>query len=129
MNDIYVIDSYAWIEYFRKSPKADEVEKFIESGKSVTPAVVLTEVVQKFKRENLDFKPAVSFIDVKTQTASLNKKIAVTAGEIGHERKKIHKDWPIADSIILATARELKAKIVTGDEHFRDLKEEVIMIE
>jgi len=34
----------------------------------------------------------------------------------------------LADSIILAAAREYKAKILTGDEHFRDLVDEAMMI-
>ncbi|MGO9645050.1 MAG: PIN domain-containing protein [Candidatus Bathyarchaeia archaeon] len=34
----------------------------------------------------------------------------------------------MADSIVLATAREHGAKIVTGDEHFRDLANETHMI-
>jgi len=30
--------------------------------------------------------------------------------------------------MILATARKTKAKVVTGDKHFADLKNEVVMI-
>lgn len=128
MTELFVIDSYAWIEYFGRSERADVVEKIIDGGGAVTPAIVLTEIVQKFKREGLDFKQAVTFIDARSKVVEMNKKIAVLAGEIGHERRKVHKDWPIADSIILATAREIGAKVVTGDEHFLDLvKETVIM--
>ncbi|RLE79846.1 MAG: type II toxin-antitoxin system VapC family toxin, partial [Thermoprotei archaeon] len=36
--------------------------------------------------------------------------------------------WGLADSIVLATARKSKAKVITGDEHFRDLAGEVILI-
>jgi predicted nuclease of predicted toxin-antitoxin system len=32
------------------------------------------------------------------------------------------RDWGLADSIILATARKEDAKVVTGDKHFIDLK-------
>lgn len=34
----------------------------------------------------------------------------------------------MADSIILATAQIKGAKIVTGDNHFKDLKDEIIFI-
>jgi hypothetical protein len=33
----------------------------------------------------------------------------------------------LADAIVLCTARNAKAKVITGDEHFREL-EEVIFI-
>jgi predicted nucleic acid-binding protein len=36
-------------------------------------------------------------------------------------RKRI-KDFGPADSFVLATAKVLKAKIVSGDEHFKNLK-------
>lgn len=45
-------------------------------------------------------------------------------GERAHshfENKKKIKNWGMSDSIILATAKLLNAKVVTGDEHFRDL--------
>ena len=53
--------------------------------------------------------------------------LAVTAGKSDLEMKKKAKGWGLADSIVLCTARSLKAKVVTGDEHFRYL-EEVIFI-
>ena len=33
--------------------------------------------------------------------------------------------WGLSDSIVLPTARKKKAKVLTGDEHFRDLSENV----
>jgi len=58
----------------------------------------------------------------------LDTGIAEKAGALSHERKKRVKRWGLADSVVLATARECKARIVTGDEHFRDLVGEAIMI-
>ena len=43
-------------------------------------------------------------------------------------RKKKIKNWRMADSIILATARLVNTKVVTGDGHFKDLINKVIMI-
>jgi len=55
--------------------------------------------------------------------------IAVPAGKIDVERKRKVRNWGLADSIILAIARASNAKVVTGDEHFADLIDEVVMIE
>ncbi len=50
------------------------------------------------------------------------------AGEIDVERRKIMRGWGLSDSIILATARKENAKVITGDKHFADLKDEIIFI-
>jgi predicted nucleic acid-binding protein len=37
--------------------------------------------------------------------------------------RKDAKDFGLADAYVLATARRLKSKILTGDAHFKSLKE------
>jgi predicted nucleic acid-binding protein len=126
--EFYVLDTYAWVEYFRKSPLSDKVESILETGKCFTPTIVVAELKTKFLRDNLDFTKAFNFIEVKTLIITLNKAIALSAGKINFERKKINPHWSLSDSIVLATAREMKAKVVTGDEDFIDLKDEVLML-
>jgi predicted nucleic acid-binding protein len=58
----------------------------------------------------------------------LTDEIATVAGEIDAERKEKIQDWGLADSIVLATARELGAKVVTGDKHFKDLGAETVFL-
>jgi hypothetical protein len=41
--------------------------------------------------------------------------------------KKKAKGWGLADSIVLCTAKSIKGKVVTGDEHFRELKEVIFI--
>jgi predicted nucleic acid-binding protein len=53
--------------------------------------------------------------------------LARVAGEINFERKKRVKGWGMADSMILATARQSGSRIVTGDPHFRDLEETIML--
>jgi hypothetical protein len=35
--------------------------------------------------------------------------------------------WGLADSIVLVHAREASARVVTGDEHFRKVKEAIFI--
>jgi hypothetical protein len=49
------------------------------------------------------------------------------AGEVNYERKKVVKGWGMMDSYVLASSLVLNAGILTGDQHFRDV-EDVIMI-
>ncbi len=124
----YVIDSFAWIEYFVGSTEGAKVKPFVEGGKSMTPTIVIAELSGKYRKENLSFDEDLNFITGKTRVIPLDSKIANEAGKLNHERKNRVRRWGLADSIVLATAREHNAKIVTGDEHFRDLPEETIMI-
>jgi predicted nucleic acid-binding protein len=124
----YVLDTFAWVEYFRGSSLAEKVESILQSGKCFTPSVVIAELKTKFLRENSDFTRAFNFIEFKTTIIPLDKRIALIAGKINFERKKINHHWSLSDSVVLATARKINAKVVTGDEDFSDLKEEVVML-
>ena len=70
----------------------------------------------------------MNFIKASTLIVELTAEIARATGEIDVERRKNVKGWGLADPIILATARKENAKVVTGDKHFADLKDEVILI-
>lgn len=64
---------------------------------------------------------------IRSMIATLDDDIAELAGTISAERRAKVKGWGLVDSVVLATARARGVKIVTGDEHFRDL-DEAIMI-
>lgn len=117
----FVIDSYAWIEYFRGTEKGEKAREFIESGKSATCSIVIAELSEKYTREGKNFEEDFKFILSSAKIVDLNKEIALSAGEINFENKKKIKNWGMSDAIILATANLLGAKVVTGDEHFRNL--------
>ncbi len=51
------------------------------------------------------------------------------AGEIDVEMKKKVRGWGLVDSIVLTFVRSADAKVVTGDEHFRDIKEAIMIKE
>ena len=43
------------------------------------------------------------------------------------EQRKAHKDFSLIDAIILSAARANNSKILTGDKHFRGLKETIFL--
>ncbi|MBS7622270.1 type II toxin-antitoxin system VapC family toxin [Candidatus Bathyarchaeota archaeon] len=126
--EAYLIDSFAWLEYFSGSTAGARAKPFIESSKGITPTIVIAEMSEKYRRENLVFDEDLDFIVRRTRIIPLDTRIAEKAGALGYERKLRVRGWGLADSIILATAREHGAKIVTGDEHFRDLVQDAITI-
>ena len=130
----YIIDAYAWIEYFRASTAGAVARKYIESEGSATPTIVGAEVSRKLQREIEAGSESeegrlkrLGFIRASSQIIDLDFETAVKAGEIDVDLKTKVKGWGLADSIVLCTARNVKGKVITGDEHFRGL-EEAIMI-
>lgn len=132
----YVIDAYAWIEYFRASKSGEVAKKYIESEDSATPTIVVSEISRKLLREielgnetREGRLKRLEFIRATSQIVDLDFEIAAEAGEIDLDMKKKVKGWGLADSIILCTARTAKGNVVTGDEHFRGLEETIFIKE
>jgi len=124
----YVVDSYAWIEYFRGSEAGKKAREFIEGGKAATATITVAELREKYTREGWPyFDEDLLFITSSTAIVNLTKHIAVTAGEINAAMKAKVKGWGMADSITLATAQVAKAKVVTGDRHFKGLKQAILI--
>jgi predicted nucleic acid-binding protein len=130
----YVIDAYAWIEYFKASKCGEVAKKYIESEDSATPTIVVSEISRKLQREievgnetREGRLKRLEFIRATSRIVNLDFEVAAEAGKTDLDMKKKVKGWGLADSIVLCTARNAKGKVVTGDEHFREL-EEVIFI-
>lgn len=124
----FVIDSYAWIEYFRGTDAGRRAKNYIEGREAAMSGISVAELKEKYLREGWRYFDAdLLFITSVATMIPVDKEIAVSAGEINFERKKKVKDWGMSDSIVLATARKASAKVVTGDPHFKDLKESILI--
>ena len=123
-----VIDSYAWVEYFRGTTRGAKARDYIESRSAATSAITIAEMQEKYLREKWNFAEDLSFIMTRTTLIPVDRTIALTAGQINYSRKRIQKDWGMADSIVLATARDLSAGVLTGDPHFKDLPEAILIL-
>jgi len=123
-----VLDSFAWIEYFNGTSAGEKVRNFLENGLVLTPAIVVAELAEKYRRLNREFGSKFDFVKARSSIVPLEEELARVAGETNFERKRRVKGWGMADSIILATARRSGSKVVTGDPHFKDLVEETILV-
>lgn len=113
-----VVDSSGWIEYFAKGKNAAFFVPPIQDLENLlVPAICIYEV---FKRLALDFgeESALQAVGIMSYglIVEMDTKIAIDAAQISIEYK-----LAMADSIILATAREHEATLWTQDEHFKDL--------
>jgi predicted nucleic acid-binding protein len=126
----YVIDSYAWIEYFMGTKAGEQVKPIIEkTDEKITPTIALAEIYAKtLKTENQELaEKQRAFIKEKSAISPLDETIAIESAKIDVIMKKKITGWGLADSIIYATGTAKKAKILTGDEHLKKL-ENVIFI-
>lgn len=125
----YILDAYAWIEYLEGSTRGVKVRNAIENprDKIYTCAVTLAEVISKFVRRNLDHKIALDAIASNSRIIPVEDKISLLAGELHAEIRKDVKDFGLADAYILACSKKYNAIIITGDPHFKTIKD-VIMI-
>lgn len=128
-----VVDTYAWIEYFRGTVKGEAVKRYLLSARGVyTPSIVLAEIARKYLREGFSRDAVSEKLKVIANISTIipiDTELALEAGEaylelLEHSRKQKLKQKPsLNDAIVLATARRMKAKVVTGDQHFKNLRE------
>jgi len=113
-----VVDSSAWIEFFNGAPNANFFEPAILATEDlVVPTMVLLEVYKHIRRHQ-GRDPALSAIAGMRQgrVEDLDGRTALYAGELGVEMK-----LPLADSVILATARLNDAVLWTQDADFEGM--------
>ena len=125
----FVIDSWAWIEYFDGTDAGSRVKEYVENKDNIifTTNVSLAEIVSKFLRRHHDPQDAINGIDTLSNVLSLDYETAIFAGELHAEIKSHIKDFGLADAFTLATARKQKAKIITGDSHFKGFPEAIMI--
>lgn len=121
----YVIDSYAWLEYFMGTKTGEKVKALIEGQEEkITPTVCLAEVYAKTLRvENQELtEKQRAFIKEKSVLAPLDELVALESAKIQSTMKGKIEGWGLVDSIVYATGQIKKAEVITGDEHFKNLK-------
>jgi len=127
-----VIDAYAWVEIFIGSKKGDKArEELKKADETYTPDVVMAEIARKYLREGIEEQTVLERLKTIEETldiAPIDKDVALESAKCYmqlSEKAKTEglKPPSLFDAIVLATARLLNAKVVTGDEHFKGMPE------
>ena len=113
-----VVGFSGWLEYFAEGDNAGFFAPAIEDTDSlIVPVICIYEVFKKVLQNQGLAMAEIHVADlVKGQVVDLTTSLAMSAGMLSAEFK-----LPMADSIILAIAREHEATLWTQDEHFRNL--------
>jgi predicted nucleic acid-binding protein len=115
-----IVDSSGWLEYFAEGPNAAFFAPAItKTGELIVPTVSLYEVFKRVHQQRGESEALVA-VALMEQGAvvDLDATMALSAARISVEMKV-----PMADSIMLATARHAGAVLWTQDADFEGIED------
>jgi predicted nucleic acid-binding protein len=114
-----LVDSCGWLEYFANGPQADFYAPALEDANSLlVPTICLLEVFKRvFQQRGEDAALQAAAAMHQGLIVPLDAHLALRAARISSDLR-----LPLADSVILATARTFQAVIWTQDVHFKGLE-------
>lgn len=124
----YLIDSSAWIEYFSGSKEGEKVNEVLNHDNEIyVISPIISEVIRNIRTKNKDYELAYESIIKNSKIFAITPKIAKEAGLMNVELRKRFTNFPLIDTLIICSAKELNAKILTTDNHFKHFKEAIIL--
>ena len=115
---LQVVDSSGWIEVFTNGPQADRFLEVLDDETSlIVPAITVFEVFKWILREHSEAQAiqAIALMQ-RGKVVDFDSSIAIAAAQLSHALR-----LPMADSIILTTARQHQARLFSMDADFKGL--------
>lgn len=113
-----IVDSSGWLEFFADGPSAEQfVAPLTDTASLIVPVLCVYEVFKVLLRESDENKALQAVAAMQRGTVvEVSANLAMAASRLSLKHR-----LPMADSIILATARAFDAAIWTQDTHFEGL--------
>jgi len=113
-----IVDSSGWLAYFADEPNAKHYLRPLNDTDSlVVPTVTIYEVFKVVLRESSENEALQAVVAMrKGRVVDLTASMAIAASKLS-----LKHNLPMADSIILATAKEFEATIWTQDSDFKSI--------
>lgn len=114
-----VVDSSGWLEYFADGPNADYFsDPILDVDQLIVPSISIYEVYKVVLRQKSEAM-AINAVSLMRQGTLVNLDFALslTAAQISLELR-----LPMADSILLASARKFGAVLWTQDIDFQGIE-------
>lgn len=114
-----VVDSSGWIAFLTDGPLAREYARRLRDAKNVvTPSIIVYEVYKHTKRHRSDEEAALAAAAIqKTTVIPLDDDLALEAADVALQHR-----LPMANAIVLATARRFGATLYTSDGDFEGIE-------
>ena len=119
-----LLDSWAWIEFFKGTEKGKKVKDLVKGSEVYTSAGNVYEVYYRLKEDEGGEKTlnAMNFMEDRCTILPIDKEVAIKAGEI-----RLKEKLRAIDAFTLAAARMAKVKVLTGDAHFKGIKDAIFL--
>ena len=113
-----VVDSSGWLEYFVDGPNAGFFAPAIENqDELLVPTISIYEVFKRVLQQTDENKALeATALMMQSEVVDLDASLSLSAAKISHAVK-----IPMADSIMLATARSRDAVLWTQDADFASI--------
>ena len=113
-----LIDSWAWIEYFKGTIYGKKSGKYIEGEEEIIISAINVAEIYKFLLKNnpRESENLIAFVLKASFVIPITAELALKSAKNRHE-----KNLGMADAIVLATAQLHNARIITGDDDFKDI--------
>ena len=114
-----IVDSSGWLAYFADEPNAKHfLTPLNDAASLVVPTVTIYEVFKVVLRESSENDALQAAVAMQKGTVvDLTVPLAIAASKLS----LVH-NLPMADSIILATAKEFNAILWTQDSDFKNIR-------
>ena len=113
-----IVDSSGWLAYFADEPNSKHfLIPLNDTAALVVPTVTIYEVFKVVLRESSENEALHAVVAMQKGTVvDLTPPLAIAASKLSLEH-----NLPMADSIILATAKEFDATLWTQDADFKNI--------
>jgi len=113
-----IVDSSGWLAYFADEPNAKHfLAPLDDTASLVVPTVTIYEVFKVVLRESSENEALQAAVAMRKGTVvDLTAALAIAASKLSLEH-----NLPMADSLILATAKQFNATIWTQDSDFKNI--------
>ncbi|NOR04768.1 MAG: PIN domain-containing protein [Deltaproteobacteria bacterium] len=115
-----IVDSSGWLAYFADEPNAEHfLTPLNDAASLVVPTVTIYEIFKVVLRESNENDALQAAVAMQKGTVvDLTATLAIAASKLSLEH-----NLPMADSIILATAKKFNAILWTQDSNFKNIND------
>jgi len=120
---LYIVDSYAWVEYFIGSDKGEVLKEILKDpgNRLITPECCIAELAGWALKNKQGFDKIFTAIRANSEIVTVTLHDWIEAGRTRFEIRKNIKDFGLIDSVVLVKQKEFNARIVSGDRHFMNM--------
>jgi predicted nucleic acid-binding protein len=114
-----IVDSSGWLEYFADGPNADFFAPTVEDlERLLVPSISLLEVFKRVFQQRGESEALQAVAQMRQgRVIDLDGSLALSAARVSLDLR-----LPLADSVILATARAYGAVVWTQDSDFKGIE-------